>query len=270
MIGNSSALLAETQEALDGRGIDISIKGELYLQNGIISTSTFGEGNGGSISLIANSIKIIDNAAILTSVNNGGKGKGGDMMVKALDEIRIANGSGFGTGTSGQGDGGGLLMRARSLIIDGGTNGFSGIFGGVGDTGIGNSGDIAIETSKEIRITNGGQISVSTFGEGNGGEVSVSTRSLAIDGGVSGFAGIFAEVNNGGIGNGGNVDVLVMEDLNIITGGEIFANVNDTGIGNGGDVGVLVMEDLNIIAGGEILCWHIWARQWRPNPYWWT
>ena len=205
-----------------------------------------------------------------------GEGNGGSVMVETDGAIRMINGGQIVTSTLGEGDGGDVLMRASSIELDGGEEGFAGIRGEVGKSGEGNGGDIIVEASGEIRIINdarisadtegegnggdvaveagekiriinGGQISVGALGKGDAGDVLVKASSVELDGGENGFSRIRAGVGDKGERNGGNVIVEADEDILMINGGEIA--VSTLGKGDTGDV--LMKASSIAIEGGE-------------------
>src|SRR4029077_5606103 len=98
-------------------------------------------------------------------------------------------------------------------------------------------GDVTV-TANNLRITDGGQISSSTFGIGQGGTVNVTANSLLIDGAGT-ATGIFAFTQ--GDGNAGSLAVRA-NNLRITDGGQILSSAfEEFGFvpqGSGGNVNV--------------------------------
>ena len=114
------------------------------------------------------------------------------------------------------------------------------IFNRVNPNAVGNSGDINIKT-KQLNISEGGQVATLTFGEGDAGNVTVSaSESVELKGGNSEFlTGLFAQVASNGVGSSGDV-VIETGSLNITDGAQISAST--FGEGNAGRVIINAQE----------------------------
>jgi filamentous hemagglutinin family protein len=104
-------------------------------------------------------------------------------------------------------------------------------------------GTIAIDTER-LRLSNGGNISASVlYGQGQGGNLVVrATDSIDITGvgaellnGSFAPSGLFADLQTGGIGSGGSIEVTTGR-LNLSNNAEISAGTFNQG--NGGDIGI--------------------------------
>ena len=188
-------------------------------------------GNGGSVSINADSILLNDNGLI--SVSTLGDNQAGNIKINTTD----------------------LTATNQGKITS--------------DTrGSGNAGDIYLN-SKNINLTNGGYISTITYDKGHSGEILIhNTENILIEGAddyatrilndkqVNGwFSGIY--LNTYGSGNGGNLE-LNTKDLTQSNGGLITAfavdivsptkNTENTSAGN-----LLINADtLNLKTGGKI------------------
>ncbi len=240
-----------------------------------IAGNTFSSGQGGSVSVTANSISI-DGAGsgILAQTNTGSSGDAGDVAVQAgalkiFNQGRITSGtlsSGNGggvsvtatslsifslgtisSGTLGGGDGGRVTVTADSLSIDGlGLAGTTGITASAGSGSSGDAGDVVVRAGA-LKIVSAGLIASGTFSGGDGGSVSVTASSLSIDGrGLPGFTGITAQANPTSSGNAGDVAVLAGA-LKILNRGAISSSTFSRG--NGGSVSVTA-SSLSIDGGG--------------------
>jgi filamentous hemagglutinin family protein len=211
-------------------GFNSGDAGDVTVQTGIltitgggqISSSTFGRGNGGRVSVFADSILIDGEVAGITAqAELGSSGNAGDVIVQTGD-LTITDGSGISSSTFGQGNGGSVTVIANSLLIDGATGGsITGIFAEA--HGSGHAGDVTVQTS-DLTITGGGEVSSNTFGQGDGGNVTVTANSLLIDGvgAAAGTTGIFAQAATGSAGAGGEV-VINVGNLMMENGGNISA-----------------------------------------------
>jgi filamentous hemagglutinin family protein len=228
-----------------GRGGDIVVKSSdlTLLGGGAIDAGTFGHGDGGNIQITADRF-LIDGedgpsfTGISAEVAVTGVGRGGGVMVQS-GYLALLNGGGIDATTDGQGDGGNIHVTADRFLIDGpkgnGFYGLTGVSARVGTMGVGRGGDIVVQ-SDDFAISNGGEISASTFGHGDSGSVLVDADRFVIDGARSKApTGISAQVKSGGVGKGGDI-VVQSNDLTMSGGGKISAGT--LGHGDGGSIQV--------------------------------
>jgi large exoprotein involved in heme utilization and adhesion len=133
--------------------------------------------------------------------------------------LLLSEGARINTSTSGQGNAGNINLQAASIDVTGtspdGELSSSGFFANVNETGMGHGGNIQIETG-QLRLTDIAIISSSTFGEGNAGSISIfATNSVELA-----DSGIFSNVGENAVGDGGNIDIST-SSLNAINGGRI-------------------------------------------------
>jgi large exoprotein involved in heme utilization and adhesion len=151
--------------------------------NSAVSTSTFGNGNGGSISLIAGKLVSVQNGGTVSADSGGtlagqqfsGSGLAGDITINAGDQISMSNGSVSTRAVTS--DGGNITLNAPNLIQL--TN--SQITTSV-ESGVGTGGNITIDP--QALILNNSRILANAFG-GPGGNINIT-------------ADIFLVNNNGG------------------------------------------------------------------------
>ncbi len=169
-------------------------------------------------------------------------GPGGGEIEVVGQFVDLLEGSTLLANTTGDQTGRGItLTAAAGSLIQGAAYDPSGaiavfptsLFAEVDLDALGNGGTIAI-TTPVLEVSDGAQISTSTFGFGNGGDLMIRADEVLLSGGTvelgpSGFyldvADFFAE------GNGGNLDLLA-EQLTIANGANIAANI--FGLGDGG------------------------------------
>ena len=243
--GITAVTFAETN---GGKAGNVTLEGDSLhvLNGGIINTNTFGSGEGGSISIEAQSV-LLDGqgSAHDTSITadtgaatNGGKG--GSVNVES-DSLQILNGGEIATNTFGNGEGGGISIETRTLRIDaqGNVHKFTGINATTFSENQGGAGGNINVNSDAIQIANGGLIAANTVGSGVGGSIAVTANALIIDGqeaprdaqGNPLLTGLSATTDmavNGGAG--GSIQV-TGNDLQILNGGAITASTFGSGAG---------------------------------------
>ncbi|MDJ0595864.1 MAG: filamentous hemagglutinin N-terminal domain-containing protein [Pleurocapsa sp. MO_226.B13] len=254
------------------------------INGGIVSTSTFGEGNAGLVDINATEDITFDgedvsgfNSGIFAVVgasavgnvgevvpgreegNGGGvddsnstnsQGDAGAINIMTT-QLSLTNGGQINASTFGQGNAGAVNVTAvRDITVDGEDSGGSnsGITSRVDTVAVGDAGGVSIATTN-LNLTNGGRVDASTLGEGNAGAVDVTaTGNITADGEDSlGFAsGIFSVVNTNATGDSGGVTISTT-NLNLTNGGAVDATTS--GQGNAGPVNVTATG--NITADGE-------------------
>jgi len=273
---------------------DIIIKsgGVLLSEKSII----FGDGvkrSNGNILIDSNNIKIDTGSEIGTAPDSRfeGKSQAGDIIINT-DSLEITNGSGLLAINDKQGQSGDIRITAtKSILVENTTKGTTGQILNSGvfsqSTGDENARDIIINTH-DLTLKKGAVISATTFGKGNGGNIIINatgkislTDAKEIDGTVvtlginadagnntshlgaeTGDAGTITinagelEMRDGAViasgtfttGAGGSVSLTIQGDLTLSG----FIDKNNTGIfaetntRNGGDAGNIVVSANNI------------------------
>jgi filamentous hemagglutinin family protein len=257
--------------------------GQLIVQGrSQLSASTNGSGNGGTLEITANQVKIQGGASV--SANTSGPGKGGTITVNAAESVEVSGKAPNGTisllsgRTSGTGNAGSLAIATKRLTIqDGGqvesstfNQGQGGalrvtaserveVIGGATDiqsstglfatavSGSGNGGTLQIDT-RQLVLSQGGQIGAGTFGAGNGGTIEINASDLVqVTGkGPGAPSGLFSSANLGSTGKAGDINVttgqLIVRDQALISaktdspeiGGNITVNANTVTLTSGG------------------------------------
>ena len=180
-----------------------------------ITTSTFGDGNGGDIVLNAGKIEVNDGGSITAETGGilggefvAGSGSAGTIDIAAANLLSISGtNSSVSTTTSGTGTGGQIALTGGNIRI---LNGGSVLSDSTGD---GLAGDIAITAGNKIDINDG----------------SISTRAVTADGGnIELTAPDWVYLNNSdittsvesGLGGGGNITIdpqfVILNQSNIL------------------------------------------------------
>mgnify|MGYP003466143184 FL=1 len=125
----------------------------------------------------------------------------------------------------------------------------SGIFANLGTGAVGNAGKIDIKAGNLV-VKDGGQINSFTRGQGNAGDITIqATDSITLDGlDSNGFpSGLFSSVGVGGVGNAGNIN-LILSDILEATNGEISTSSTKS---SGGTINITA-GDINLRQDSDI------------------
>ncbi len=233
-------------------GIDIQA-GQIQLtDSAMISSSTLGTGNGGTIS-----IKVRD--SFTASGSNGvsagsystesGSGNAGNIDIRA-GQMQLTNGALIGTGTKGSGYGGTVsIIVDESFAVSGyGTdekgNFASGIFANT--EGYGQGGKIFI-SARTVNLADTGTISGTSWGSGNAGEIVINAAESVH---LTGNAYITTKAESAG---GGKISVNAGEQI-YLNSSNITGSVKQ-GYGNGGDIAAdsktIILNKGNVTANAE-------------------
>lgn len=260
----------------------VALGGTTEGQTSILGSRTFGEGDAGEVRIETRRLIVADGADI-TAETLVGRGRGGNLLLRASESVEVRgtspNGefpSAIGAGSAGPGDAGNVRISTRQLIIrDGAEVDVSTEAVGAGGTlkvraselvevrgsrgeaystlgaeteGPGNAGSVKIET-RQLIISDGAKVGAETTGAGDAGDVTILTGQLIIEnGGVAG-AQTLSE------GNAGTVTVRVDELVEIRgvspDGKSSVLGAVTTGAGNAGNV-TISTEGLIIRDGGGV------------------
>jgi filamentous hemagglutinin family protein len=267
IIRNGSLITTDRFDSGRARDLQLSA-GRLTVDGSGIGARGQGAGTGGNISVRVGTLTLTGGGQIVADTFD--IGSGGDITIRATDGISIvgrgpSGESGLFTNTFGSGDAGQITISAPRLTMDG-----SLIQAGVDFDSRGNAGSIDVQVG-QLMLTEGAEISTSTFGAGRGGAVSVVAsefvsilgRDTAGDPSglfsstrASGDAGrlfistpflsmdaSLIEASTFGDGNAGNIEVRGGR-LTLTGGAQISTSTR--GSGRGGEVTIIATEALDV------------------------
>jgi filamentous hemagglutinin family protein len=225
--GLSSTIASSIGIGAEGNGGNITIDtGSLSLQNAAgIQSSTLGLGNAGNVAITAREgVSIVgvanDQTAILSTVEAGGVGKGGNIDI----------------------DTGALLLRDKAAIT-------------TSTLGVGSAGNVTIHSRNDVSLIKGSVFStVAAGGMGKGGDINISTNSLSLldnailQTGTNGAVGRLVA----GKGDAGNINLKVNETIDI-RNSQVLSRTGVGTEGKGGNINVevgslLLRDDARISA----------------------
>lgn len=125
---------------------------------------TWHTARGGEVEIDARNIHLggtsfDDPESRISSVNASGTGMGGDVIVRAAENINITVRGAIISNSLGDGDAGSVLVTARNLNISGGGAGID----TAAAEGLGNDGDLEVRIESALTVREGGFISAETF-----------------------------------------------------------------------------------------------------------
>ncbi|MDM8558918.1 filamentous hemagglutinin N-terminal domain-containing protein [Candidatus Parabeggiatoa sp. HSG14] len=226
---------------------------ELRLQdNSSIDTNTFGDGDGGNITITATDNLTLINSGISVAAGLETTGNAGNIQLQ-VGQLTLQDGGFLNSGTLGSGIGGDILINAtqgvslfnRSLIASSVGAPFTLSLGSGGNIGIiaphieiegrsevqsgtfditrGNGGNISIET-EQLTLNDSGSITAFTMGNGVGGNIDIVSRELKMHNGLITSESV-------GRGNAGSItfttDKALLNHLSVI-----YASATQAGGGN--------------------------------------
>lgn len=246
VIGGSGGIGNSVRVDSIGRGGNIDIQaGTFSLQDGVqIQASTAGTGNAGNIN-----VKVIGNAdisgtgtAISSAVRSQGQGNGGNITIEA-GSVSLRDAAQLTASTFGLGNVGNVKVTANTIDL---TSADTTIFSSVEAGGVGNGGMIDLNATN-LSINNGAELSASTSGRGKAGNIVVNVKDTV----ALSDSRITSNVEAGGVGNGGTID-LNATNLSLANGGQIQAGTRraadsqPAGLGDAGNINVKVTGAVDI------------------------
>jgi large exoprotein involved in heme utilization and adhesion len=221
-----------------------------------ISASTFGTGDAGSVLVQAkDSVSAAGNSTIFSNVQSGAVGNGGNINITA-PTLSLTDGSELSTSVRGAsnnlpagfGIAGNVFVDVSGDVTISGVKDYrSGIFSTLGTGAKGKGGNINL-TASSLSLSDGATLATSTYGTGDAGSVLVQAKNSVS---AASNSAIFSRVENGAVGNGGNINITA-PTLSLTDDGQLSTSVRGAsqslpaGFGIAGDVNVNVSGDVTI------------------------
>jgi len=186
-----SGLFASTEANSTGDAGELTIKTNnlLVKDGGRITTSTFGEGKGGNLTIDATDIQLIgtsENGSFLSSFSASAEpnstGDAGELTIKT-NSLLVKDGGQIGATTFGGGKGGNLSVDANNIQLIGTTkNGSfsSGLFTSAEADSTGDAGDLTVNTDI-LQVEDEAKLSVESLGTGRAGNLIVNADSIRLN-----------------------------------------------------------------------------------------
>jgi filamentous hemagglutinin family protein len=243
--------------ALNGRNISIGtgLFASSFLRAGITDNSTSIQAQAGDIKIDATDNLTIDTTSfVVNQVDLDAVGNAGNIIID-VGSLTLSNGGQVGTNTFGEGNAGNIQITATdNVTIEGSSISYEGsvfappgeylseIYTSVGSKGIGNAGDININTGS-LTVADQATIISETSSRGNTGSIDITaTRDIFLES-VSYFggpSGTYTKVREGGIGDAKDINIAT-NSLTVDNGGEIKSD-NYSGKGNVGNITITAAD----------------------------
>lgn len=241
---NPSGLTTRALQNATGRGglLEIDTRALFVEDGGQVSSATFGLSNAGEVRIDAterivvdggsNGFSVISSASLVSASNPVVVGDGSNLTITS-SSLELTDGGQITASASGTGNAGDVLIQARNVEIEGaggeGSANASGIFSRSNTEGVpqgGAGGSLTILAEGDVRLSDRGQVSVSTSGGGDAGRISIQAGgAVELDTGASISA---LSVDPGSGGDGGAIDVYGKRVV-LRGGSEITARSQGTG-----------------------------------------
>lgn len=203
-----------------------------------------GQGQGGNVEIIANTLQVINGADISSSTL--GQGNAGNIVV-TVDTLEVFNGGAFLASTLTEGNAGNVTLNiAEAARFDGEnplrgeTSSFeaSGVLSTVAPTAQGNGGTVEI-TAESLELLNGAQLLTVVLGEGDGGDLNLTIRDTARFAGARSDSAptiVSSSIQPGGTGDGGDLGIIAT-NLEVLEGAQLSSSTF-----SGGDAGNITLK----------------------------
>jgi filamentous hemagglutinin family protein len=254
----SSIISSSVNTAGVGQGGDINIIADsLSLDKTLVSTSTAGKGNAGSVFVTVKDIAMLmGKSSLASTVDKGGIGTGGDVNINA-GSLSFGEGSSILASTDSQGNTGNINIVAKDRLSFAKSN----LFIDVGAAAIGKGGDINI-SSGSLLLNGSSSINNSTRGQGSAGSINIvsknavnlAEKSIILDRAETGSTGGSGAINISarslsvddsiirsvvrGEGSTRNTNIVIEGSASLANRSSVENIVDTEGTGSSGDINI--------------------------------
>ena len=194
--------IADSKAEGAGGNVNITTDTLSVTNGGLVTASTFGQGDAGSVEITATDNITIDGetskgipSRVISQVGSEAVGDEGDVTI-ATDTLSVTNGGQVNASTEGQGNAGVVTIEAGSISLDGDNARIN------SSTNSGNGGIVNLDVDSTITLNNDSFISAQAFEEADGGNLSIDAQFIVAF--PNGNNDIIASAEQG---RGGNITI---------------------------------------------------------------
>lgn len=254
-----SGLFARTLSTGNGGNMTITTRRLSVEAGAAISTSTFAEGNAGSLTIrAAESVELSGFSegeelvsGVSTQVESGASGKGGRLTIDT-NQLTLRDGGQISVGTlpDSEGRGGSVVINASDILVIGESPEF-GVYSAIfSDTqALGEAGEVTITTG-DLSLQQGGTIFGGTSSSGRGGSITIHATNTVEVVGTSPTGASFLSIDTTGSGDAGRLTVNAAT-FSIREGGLVAARTSSNGAGGALEVNASRVEVIGTNPNGR-------------------
>jgi filamentous hemagglutinin family protein len=193
----------------------------------VLNASTSSSANGGEIAVNANILELTGGGQILAVPRD--RGNGGNVKLNITDQLTV---SGFDSAIStggfldSTGDGGNISIIGTREVNVSDIGQISTL-----SLGSGNAGNLSITQTDSVNLANQGLITTSTFGTGKAGSLLIDTGKLNLQN-----QSVITS-STAGAGNAGELNIRASDSVEVLSGSRIVSET--VGTGNGADLTIV-------------------------------
>jgi len=239
VVDGGSLVASNNTGATDGDvAVDVNVARLEVAENAEIATVAFGDGDGGDLSVTADTVQLQSGGSLNSRTSGGGDGGSIDIAASELTSSAgiISSGS-IGSATGKSGD---ITVAADQIDLRNGSD-----IVNFTNTDA-DSGTVTIQAGNLSAVTDA-QIRTFTNASGNAGDITVGADNILFDNAIDRFTGVISVTDVGSAGNAGSI--LVTADNLILRNGGVLGSAV-AGDGNAGIIDVAA-NDILIDGVGE-------------------
>ncbi len=260
-LNQGSSIAANTRGKIQAAGSGGAIRLEannIQLNDGaLIGSNAIGTGQGGRIELQANSITLAgtDKRGVNSGISSRtySVGDGGTISLTAK-QLNVLNGTNITADSRGTGKGGNINIQSSGTVklagLDSSSYGSLISANSQGGTANAGNGGIIIVSAKNLQLTDGAQIGTSTLGAGQGGIIKIDVETAKFSGKDQSEgaypSGIFTESST--VGDAGTIE---LKAGSLKLDAEALIAAKTFGTGSGGNI--TVQADILRLSGNSLI-----------------
>ncbi len=216
------------------------------LDGALISTSTFGQGDAGAVTINAReairfqgSSSKGERSGAFSQVSSSAQGNAGSVTIRG-DRLEVLDGAFISATTFGRGNAGQVVIETQDSVRFQGESplGFaSGAFSQVEPQAQGRAGGLRIETGR-LEVLQGARISSTTFGQGDAAVVVIQARDRVHLAGESSQGRVSGLLSRAGSAAQGQAGGIILQTGHLEVSSRAMISAGTAGPGNGGDLAI--------------------------------